>query len=109
MSRRPKQKQKPADWLIQQRRAQEAKRDDLQATVRYNFLVGSRSHWENKTQKVIEKNRAHSVSGTKDKVEWSRSPISVVDFLRLEVHSKVPTFPHKHTGLIFTVQIVWTI
>ena len=57
-SRKPKQKQKPADWLIQQRRAQEAKRDDLQATVRYNFLVGSRSHWENKTQLVIEKNRA---------------------------------------------------
>ena len=58
-SRRKKPKQsKPADWVIQQRRAQEAKRDDLQATVRYNFLVGSRSHWENKTQKVIEKNRA---------------------------------------------------
>ena len=58
-SRRRKPKQsKPADWVIQQRRAQEAKRDELQATVRYNFLVGSRSHWENKTQKVIEKNRA---------------------------------------------------
>jgi hypothetical protein len=56
--RKTKPKAKPADWVIQQRRAQEAKRDDLQATVRYNFLVGSRSHWENKTQKVIEKNRA---------------------------------------------------
>jgi hypothetical protein len=58
MPRKKKTKQKPADWVIQQRRAQEAVRDDLQATVRYNFLVGSRSHWENKTQKVIEKNRA---------------------------------------------------
>lgn len=58
-SRRKKNKpSKPADWVIQQRRAAEAKRDDLQATVRNNFLVGSRSKWENKTQKVIEKNRA---------------------------------------------------
>ena len=36
----------------------EARRDELQAQVDYNFVVGSRSRWENKTQKVIEKNRA---------------------------------------------------
>ena len=58
VKRRKPKTRKPADWVIQQRRAQEAKRDELQAQVDYNFVVGSRSHWENKTQKVIEKNRA---------------------------------------------------
>ena len=58
VKRRKPKTRKPADWVIQQRRAAEAKRDELQAQVDYNFIVGSRSHWENKTQKVIEKNRA---------------------------------------------------